>query len=259
MRGAARARRLEGLRGRAGRRRGAGGTTELLLDVTDGERSRARPAVGGRLDGLVDNAGIALAAPLEYLPLDELRRQLEVNVVGQLAVTQALPARDPGGARPDRARRVDRRDERAALPRAVRDLEVRPRGDGRRAARRARARRDPRLDRPSRHDRDADLDEAAADRGRAAAGGDRAVREAARGDARFAAAARAKKAAPVDSVAKAIEHALTDEHPKTRYLVGRDAHLRAAVERLPDRMRDRVVRGRCSAASCAVQLSRCAA
>ena len=45
------------------------------------------------LDGLVDNAGIAIAAPLELVPLDELRRQLEVNVVGQVAVTQAfLPA-----------------------------------------------------------------------------------------------------------------------------------------------------------------------
>src|SRR5439155_9073645 len=43
-----------------------------------------------RLDGLVDNAGIVVAAPLEELLLDELRRQLEVNVVGQLAVTQAL-------------------------------------------------------------------------------------------------------------------------------------------------------------------------
>ena len=40
---------------------------------------------------------------------------------------------------------------------------------------------------------------------------------------------------------KAVEHALTAERPQTRYLVGRDAHLRAAVERLPDRMRDRVV------------------
>jgi NAD(P)-dependent dehydrogenase (short-subunit alcohol dehydrogenase family) len=46
-----------------------------------------------RLDGLVNNAGIAITAPLEFLPLDELRRQLEVNVVAQLAVTQAcMPA-----------------------------------------------------------------------------------------------------------------------------------------------------------------------
>ena len=64
------------------------GTTEVILDVTD-----PPPLEFERLDGLVNNAGIAIAAPLEDLPLDELRRQLEVNVVGQLAVTQAvLPA-----------------------------------------------------------------------------------------------------------------------------------------------------------------------
>src|SRR6185312_11409457 len=46
-----------------------------------------------RLDGLVDNAGIAIAAPLEFLPPEELTRQLDVNVVGQLRVVQAfLPA-----------------------------------------------------------------------------------------------------------------------------------------------------------------------
>ena len=66
-------------------------TTELLLDITDAEAVAALSF--DRLDGLVDNAGIGISAPLEDLPLDELRRQLEVNVVGQLAVTQAvLPA-----------------------------------------------------------------------------------------------------------------------------------------------------------------------
>jgi NAD(P)-dependent dehydrogenase (short-subunit alcohol dehydrogenase family) len=46
-----------------------------------------------RLDGLVNNAGIAITGPLEFLPLDELRRQLEVNAIAALAVTQAcLPA-----------------------------------------------------------------------------------------------------------------------------------------------------------------------
>ena len=66
-------------------------TTEVLLDVTDSEAVAALSF--DRLDGLVDNAGIGISAPLEDLPLDELRRQLEVNVVGQLAVTQAvLPA-----------------------------------------------------------------------------------------------------------------------------------------------------------------------
>ena len=62
--------------------------------MTDGAQiAAAAAAVGERLDGLVDNAGIAIAAPLELVPLDELRHQLEVNVVGQVAVTQAfLPA-----------------------------------------------------------------------------------------------------------------------------------------------------------------------
>jgi NAD(P)-dependent dehydrogenase (short-subunit alcohol dehydrogenase family) len=43
-----------------------------------------------RLDAVVNNAGIAVGGPLEGLALDELRRQLEVNVVGQVAVTQAV-------------------------------------------------------------------------------------------------------------------------------------------------------------------------
>lgn len=40
--------------------------------------------------GLVNNAGIAIPGPLEYLPLAELRRQLEINLVGQLAVIQSF-------------------------------------------------------------------------------------------------------------------------------------------------------------------------
>lgn len=42
------------------------------------------------LQALVNNAGIAVAGPLEFLPLDALRQQLEVNVVGLLAVTQTV-------------------------------------------------------------------------------------------------------------------------------------------------------------------------
>ena len=44
-----------------------------------------------------------------------------------------------------------------------------------------------------------------------------------------------------DVVAKTVEHALTASRPKARYLVGRDAHLRAWIERLPTRLRDRVL------------------
>lgn len=65
------------------------GVTPVLLDVTDASQVAALRDLPA-LDALVNNAGIAVTSPLEYLPLDELRRQLEVNVIGQLAVTQAV-------------------------------------------------------------------------------------------------------------------------------------------------------------------------
>ena len=63
----------------------------VQLDITDPDDIAALDL--SRLDALVNNAGIAISGPLEFLPVDELRRQLEVNVIAQLAVTQAcLPA-----------------------------------------------------------------------------------------------------------------------------------------------------------------------
>jgi NAD(P)-dependent dehydrogenase (short-subunit alcohol dehydrogenase family) len=66
------------------------GTQEVLLDVTNPEHVHAVAERVDELHGLVNNAGIAVAVPLEFIPLDELRRQFEVNVFGQVAVTQAL-------------------------------------------------------------------------------------------------------------------------------------------------------------------------
>src|SRR5918999_6434089 len=68
------------------------GVRAVKLEVTDVDSiAAARDELGeGALSGLVNNAGIAVAAPLEILPLDQLRRQLEINLVGQVAVTQAL-------------------------------------------------------------------------------------------------------------------------------------------------------------------------
>ncbi len=71
-----------------------GHLTPVLLDVAD--EASIREAVQfvltqePKLEGLVNNAGIAVAGPLEFVPLQELRRVLEVNVVGQVAVTQAF-------------------------------------------------------------------------------------------------------------------------------------------------------------------------
>jgi NAD(P)-dependent dehydrogenase (short-subunit alcohol dehydrogenase family) len=210
------------------------GTTEVLLDVTDAEAIAAVKL--DRLDGLVNNAGIAVAAPLEDLHLAELRRQLEVNLVGQIAVTQALlPALRAAGGR---IVIVGSIAGRSALPflgayaiskfslEAMADslrLELRPDGvevslvEPGTIATPIWAKPQPLADTVSERYRP-------------------------RIEAfRTLAAARARKAAPADRVAQAVEHALTSERPKTRYLVGRDARIRAAIERLPDRLRDRIV------------------
>ncbi len=68
----------------------------LILDVTSSESvAAARREVAGQengtgLHGLVNNAGICVSAPLECVPLDDLRAELEVNLVGAVAVTQAF-------------------------------------------------------------------------------------------------------------------------------------------------------------------------
>lgn len=70
----------------------AGGrVVPVVLDITDAQQVAALADVlPSSLDAVVNNAGIVVGGPLEALPVDELRRQLEVNVVGQVAVTQAV-------------------------------------------------------------------------------------------------------------------------------------------------------------------------
>ena len=72
----------------------AQGVSPLKLDVTDTSSVAAAAAeVGEEVFGLVNNAGVAVSAPVEFVPIDQLRRQLEVNLIGQVAVIQAfLPA-----------------------------------------------------------------------------------------------------------------------------------------------------------------------
>jgi NAD(P)-dependent dehydrogenase (short-subunit alcohol dehydrogenase family) len=73
-----------------------GDVTAVQLDLTDDESIRRAAAtvaseVGGQgLAGLVNNAGIIVQGPLELVPVHALRRQFEVNVIGQIAVTQAF-------------------------------------------------------------------------------------------------------------------------------------------------------------------------
>jgi NAD(P)-dependent dehydrogenase (short-subunit alcohol dehydrogenase family) len=68
------------------------GLTPIRLDVTDAEQlAAARAEIGDQpLAGLVNNAGIMCSGPLEFVSREVMREQLEVNVFGQLAVTQVF-------------------------------------------------------------------------------------------------------------------------------------------------------------------------
>ncbi|GAB1154533.1 SDR family oxidoreductase [Paenibacillus illinoisensis] len=78
----------------------------VILDITAIDTLRAlaerveQDPLGRPLRAVVNNAGIAVNAPLEMVPLDEFRRQIEVSVIGQVAVIQALtPALLKSGGR----------------------------------------------------------------------------------------------------------------------------------------------------------------
>ena len=70
--------------------------TPITIDVAeqpsiDAAREEVEAAVGGSgLAGLVNNAGIPGAGPVEHLPVDEFKKVIDVNLVGQYAVTQAF-------------------------------------------------------------------------------------------------------------------------------------------------------------------------
>jgi NAD(P)-dependent dehydrogenase (short-subunit alcohol dehydrogenase family) len=65
--------------------------TPVIVDVTNEEHLAQLPSqLPERLDALVSNAGVAVGGPIETLTLDDLRWQLDVNVIGAVGVTQAV-------------------------------------------------------------------------------------------------------------------------------------------------------------------------
>ncbi|MGW7329474.1 SDR family NAD(P)-dependent oxidoreductase [Streptomyces sp. NPDC054840] len=83
-----------------------GRLTPVIVDVT--EEKSVRAAVdevtgllgGAGLWGLVNNAGIAVTAPLECVPMEQMRRQLDINVIGQVQMVQGfLPLLRTGSGR----------------------------------------------------------------------------------------------------------------------------------------------------------------
>ena len=212
------------------------------LDVTNEEQVRA--VAGLDVDGVVANAGIAIAGPVELVPLAEWRRQLDVNVVGQVAVVQAaLPAlrRSRGrvvlmgsiggvSALPFLAPYAASKFALEGIADSLR-LEVEPFGI------RVAIVRPGTIATPIWRKGGETADELARTYPAEVAN----VYAPAVAAFRRAAAAAGARGAPAERVADAVEHALTAPRPRTRYLVGRDAKRRARVERLPDRVRDRLL------------------
>jgi NAD(P)-dependent dehydrogenase (short-subunit alcohol dehydrogenase family) len=218
----------------------------VSLDVTDASSVRAAAeAVGGRLDALVNNAGVAIGGVVEALDLDALRRQLEINVVGQVAVTQALlPAIRAAAGRVVFISSVSGRVSAPALtPYTASKFAIEAIADGLRLEVRRWGIRVVLVE-PGSIDTDLwrnaeaqfDAEVAAMDPEH------RRLYDELLTGTRKLIRSTAKRAAPLDKVTAAVVEAVTAERPRTRYVVGSDARgqllLKAA---LPDRAFDAVV------------------
>jgi NAD(P)-dependent dehydrogenase (short-subunit alcohol dehydrogenase family) len=223
------------------------GATPLTIDVAEPDSiAAARAELGDRpLAGLVNNAGVAVSGPLEHLPIDNLRHQIEVNLIGQLAVTQAfLPA-----LRAARGRivNVSSIGGRMALPLAGPYAASKFGLEGASDS----------LRRELQGAVDVILVEPGGVKtpiwGKGLSAADELVEqmppEAERDYGNLIAAMR-REVAKIESetglepaeVAEVIGTALTARRPRARYLVGREAKLRAVLSQvLPDRVMDRLV------------------
>ena len=228
--------------------RGRRGVTPVELDICDPQSiSRARAEIARELPsqalgGLVNNAGLVVMGPLELVPIHALRRQFEVNVIGQIAVTQAfLPLLRSGTGRvvniSGAAGRVSVpmlgpiSASKAALESLTDALRMELRHQGVQVSAVS-----PGLLRTTLHQK-----------------AHRAVRqEGYAGDAEtqriYAKAIEAADAAvlgaresPVEIAVDAVVKALTARRPASRYVVGRDGRQLVLLRHLPDRLRDRVL------------------
>lgn len=87
------------------RHQSSGRLIPVLLDVTlpdtiSAAMQEVREKTGGELYCLVNNAGISIGGAMEFIPIEDFKQQLEVNVIGQLVLTQAcLPLLRKGTGR----------------------------------------------------------------------------------------------------------------------------------------------------------------
>jgi NAD(P)-dependent dehydrogenase (short-subunit alcohol dehydrogenase family) len=230
----------------------AGRVVPVLLDVTDtASIARAVECVveanGERtLSALVNNAGIVVAGPLEYLPLDALRAQFEANVFGTVALTQAcLPLLRAGRGRIVNMSSISGRFASPLLgPYAASKFALEALSDSLR-------RELAPWGIPVSIVEPGKVATPIWEKSAAAAGamleGFPAEANAAYGAAVEHARRRARRASqtgiPAEAVAAVVHAALTAPRPRTRYLVGRDARIGALMARwLPDRVLDHYAR-----------------
>lgn len=225
--------------------------TPITLDVTNQQQIDAAAqtvgaAVGdGGLHGLVNNAGISINGPLEFLTPDDIRKQLEVNVVGQVAMVQAfLPLirkahgrivniGSIGGkmATPFLGPYTASKHAMEAISDSLRQ-ELRPWGLHVALIEPGSIKTE--IWQKGLREADDFQQNAPEEAMRLYGKAFNALKDAAR---KFEDAG-----IPADRVARSVEHALTSGRPRTRYIVGFDATVQRIIKSVvPDRLRDRLV------------------
>ena len=222
--------------------------TPVLIDVTDeGSIMKAeetvRVAVGeAGLAGLVNNAGVGIHGPLEFLPIEDLRRQLEVNTIGQIAVTQAfLPLIRKGRGRIVNIGSIGGKMATPFLgPYAASKFAMEALTDSLRQELRPWDIHVAIVEPGSIATPIWDKGQAGADEMEQKLPEEAMKLYGTAVDAMRTAARRFEKAGiPPDRVAQAVAQALTSRRPRTRYVVGFDATIqRVLAAVVPDRMRD---------------------
>ncbi len=225
--------------------------TPIFIDVTQPDTIAAaantvtQAVNGSGLAGLVNNAGIAIGGPLEFLPIENLRQQLEINVIGQVAVTQAflpllrlargrvvnmssisgriaMPFFGPYSASKFALEALSDSLRRELYPWGIDVICIEPGA----------------IDTP--------IWEKGLSRGEEIAANlpaeGRQLYDPILNNLRETVLDTAGRGIPSQAVAKVVTHALSAKRPKTRYIVGKDAKLAAfVIKLLPDRWRDRLI------------------
>jgi NAD(P)-dependent dehydrogenase (short-subunit alcohol dehydrogenase family) len=200
------------------------------------------PSAG--LDALVNNAGIGVGGPLELVTSEDMRRQFEVNVLAQVAVTQAmLPALRRAHGRIVFLSSIGGRVATPFVaPYAASKHAIEAIADG------------LRIELSTSHVQVALIEPGSVatpiwDKGRAEAERTTVPPELHAEYGHVPAAMdrvleqTARRGIPADEVAETIERALTARRMRARYLVGRDARMMLVLRRvLPDHTFDRVLR-----------------